>query len=220
LRGAAMAAFLVVIMMQIYPDTWAHTADWYRKVIDDPHSAKRMVLSDSIHFLANPKVAVLGTGMGQYSSRAALITSNEYLSRPLPDMLCAKSDRFSVSMMPALRTFNEFGEGSAISKPYFSLLAILVELGPPLAIVCLIVGLVHLRRNFIWMRSDNPQVARIGVVSCVGLLFLLLCCSIENYLEFPQAIFLPFLLYLVAQSRAWQLTGGADSQVESLDSRT
>jgi len=155
--------------------------------------------------LARPKNALLGVGMGQYSSRAALITSNEYLGRDLPDMVSAKSGYFSDSMMPALRVFGEIGEGSAISKPYFSVLTILVELGPPLTLACLVGMFFHFRRNFAWMQSKNPHLARIGLVSCVGLLFFLLCCGIENYAEFPQAIFLPFLLYLAAQSRASQL---------------
>ncbi len=213
-RGAAMAAFLIVIMMQVYPETWTHTREWYRKVVDNPRSAKRMVIHDSVRFLANPKIAVLGVGMGQYASRAALITSNEYLGRKLPGALSAKSDYFSDSMIPAMRQFNEAGEGSAISKPYFSALAILVEMGPPLALACLVGLLVHFWRNLVWMRSGIPQVARVGLVSCVGLLFFLLCCGIENYLEFPQAIFLPLLLYFVAQSRAWQLAVGSHATTQ------
>jgi hypothetical protein len=220
LRGALLAAFLILLMMQLYPQTWTHTVDWYRKVVDNPRSAKRMVLSDSLALMANPKIAFLGVGMGQYSSRAALITSNEYLSRELPSLLAAKSDYFSDSMMPALAEFNEVGEGSAISKPYFSALTVFVELGLPLALACLVGGWVHWRRNFAWLRSDDPSVARIGLVSCVGLLLVVLCCGIENYLEFPQAIFLPFLLYIVAQSRAWQLTDEVDNAVDSRALRT
>ncbi|NOY28843.1 MAG: hypothetical protein GXP28_01325, partial [Planctomycetes bacterium] len=204
-RAVAMGFFLVFLMVQIYPETWTHTREWYRKVVNDPRSAKRMVLLDSARFLAHPKNAVLGVGMGQYSSRAALITSNEYLRRQLPDVASAKSAYFSDSMISALHVFGELGEGSAISKPYFSALTILVELGPLLALACLIGILFHFRRNLEWMQSKNPQLARIGWVSCVGLLFFLLCCGIENYAEFPQAIFLPFLLYLAAQSRAAQL---------------
>jgi len=205
-RAGAMGFFLLLLMVQIYPQTWTHTREWYRKVVNDPRSAKRMVLTESAQILSQPKNALLGVGMGQFSSRAALITSNEYLRRKLPSFASAKSGYFSDSMMPALQVFSENGEGSAISKPYFSALTILVELGPPLAIACVIGMLVHLRRNFVWMQSENPQLARIGLVSCVGLVFFVLCCGIENYAEFPQAIFLPFLFYLAAQSRASQLS--------------
>ncbi len=214
-RGGAMGVFLLFLMVQIYPDTWQHTREWYRKVVDDPRSAKRMVFIDSVHILAQPKNSLLGVGMGQYSSRAALITSNEYLRRELPGFLSAKSVYFSNSMMPALAMFGENGEGSAISKPYFSALTLLVELGPPLAFACLVGMFFHFRRNFFWMQSKNSHLARVGLVSSVGLLFFVLCCGIENYAEFPQAIFIPFLLYLAAQSRGSQLESESHVVVQS-----
>jgi hypothetical protein len=36
----------------------------------------------------------------------------------------------------------------------------------------------------------------------IGLVFFVACCFIENYVEFPQAIFLPALLYCAALSSA------------------
>ena len=41
-----------------------------------------------------------------------------------------------------------------------------------------------------------------GLAANTGLIFFVLCCAVENYAEFPQAIFLPILLYVVAVSRA------------------
>ncbi|WP_148073413.1 hypothetical protein [Bythopirellula goksoeyrii] len=206
LGGIALVGCLTFIVVQLYPDTIMHTQEWYRKVVQDPRSAKRMVLTDSAEYLSDPKNALLGVGLGQYTSRAALISSNTYLNRELPGPLSGRSDYFVDSMLPAMHRFDEVGEGSAISKPYFSALSAAMELGPPLTFVCLGVLGVHLLRNLHWMLSSNPKLARAGLVSCIGLLFFLLCCVIENYLEFPQAIFLPFLLYLVVQARATQLS--------------
>ena len=70
LRAGAMGVFLLFLMIQIYPDTWIHTREWYRKVVNDPNSAKRMVILDSSGYLSEPKNALLGVGMGQYSSRS------------------------------------------------------------------------------------------------------------------------------------------------------
>jgi hypothetical protein len=33
-------------------------------------------------------------------------------------------------------------------------------------------------------------------------MFFMLCCSIENYAEFSQAVFVPFILFIAAGSRA------------------
>ncbi|TWU20866.1 hypothetical protein [Bythopirellula polymerisocia] len=206
LGGIAMVGCLTFIVVQLYPDTLELTQEWYKKVVQDPRSAKRMVLADSAEYLSDPKNALLGVGLGQYSSRAALISSNTYLNRELPGPLSGQSDYFVDSMIPAMRRFDEVGEGSAIPKPYFSALSAVMELGLPLTLICLGVMGVHLRRNLRWMLSSNPKIARVGLVSCTGLLFFLLCCVIENYIEFPQAIFLPFLLYLVVQARATQLS--------------
>ena len=164
-----------------------------------------MVVVDGWQILSSPKNFVLGTGMGQYSSRAALITSNEYLNRKLPAVATGKSDYFSESISPANRQFMVTGEGSAISKPYFSLLSIVVEFGPLLAGGIFIIFMIHLGRNFRWLLSSTSQIARVGLISCVGLMFTFLCCGIENYLEFPQAIFVPLLLYFIAQAWAFNL---------------
>ena len=206
LGGIALVGCLTFIVVQLYPDTLVLTKEWYKKVVQDPRSSKRMVLDDSAEYLSDPKNALLGVGLGQYSSRAALISSNIYLNMELPGPLSGQSTYFVDSMIPAMRRFDEVGEGSAIPKPYFSALSVVMELGPPLALICLGVMVVHLRRNLRWMLSSNPKIARIGLVSCTGLLFFLLCCIIENYIEFPQGIFLPYLLYLVAQARATQLS--------------
>ena len=76
----------------------------------------------------------------------------------------------------------------------------------------------HLRsvliKNFGLMRSHHAQVAAFGLLSNVGILFFLMCCMIENYMEFPQAIFMPILLFVVAGSRAatiQQEESGAES---------
>ena len=205
LQALVLGLGVMLLVFQFYPETWTLTRQWWQKVAENPRSGKRLVVADSVQFLARPKNAILGLGMGQYTSRASLITSNEYLNRKLPDVITGKSDYYEEAIAPALVEFAESGEGSAISKPYFSALSVLTEFGLIGAAACGIAFLVHLKRNLAWLRSTAPTLARLGMVSAVGLLFFLLCCGIENYIEFPQAIFLPLLLYIAAQSRAWQL---------------
>ncbi len=204
--GVALVGVVMLAIMQVYPSTWEHSINWYDKVVNNPRSPKRMVTVDSVEILSSPKNMFLGTGMGQYSSRAALITSNEYLGRKLPALASGKSFYFTQSIAPARQQFELTGEGSAISKPYFSMLSVLVEFGFVLTITFMLVFLYHLRKNLAWLLSSSPQLARIGLVCSVGLLFALLSCTIENYIEFPQAVFIPLLLYFITQARAESLS--------------
>jgi hypothetical protein len=52
------------------------------------------------------------------------------------------------------------------------------------------------------MRNRDRWVSLYGTMANVGLVFFVLCCTVENYAEFAQAIFLPILLYIAATSRA------------------
>jgi hypothetical protein len=116
--------------------------------------------------------------------------------------MTGQSDYFSAVILPADAVFAEIGEGSAISKPYSSLLSLVVELGVlQFAFLCCVV-LVAFAGNVRLMRSSNPRASAIGFLANAGVLFFALCCTIENYAEFPQAIFLPLLLYVTAQSNA------------------
>jgi hypothetical protein len=52
------------------------------------------------------------------------------------------------------------------------------------------------------MIGNRDQLGRIGFAMMAGILFFLQCCLIENYAEFSQAVFVPFILFVVAGSRA------------------
>lgn len=205
---AAVCTTVMAVGVNIfYPNTYALAADWYRKVALDPESPKRLATAGGTETLRDVKNVVLGTGLGQYSSRAALITSNEYLGIPLPGWLSGQSDYFARIVAPANWEFQEWGEGSAISKPYYSLLSLVVEFGLVISTVLAVVfvrGLVH---GVKLMRMKQAQVAVIGTFTSVGILFFLLCCTIENYMEFSQGVFLPMLLLVIAWSRANYLLG-------------
>ncbi len=99
-----------------------------------------------------------------------------------------------------------------ISKPYFSLLSILMEFGLVQFLVLMAVFAVALGRNLKMMYSPVGKIARTGMLANVGLVFFLSCCLVENYAEFPQAVFVPFLLFKVGFSRARQKY--ADSAID------
>jgi hypothetical protein len=177
---------------------WADMQRWYEHVLVDEESPKKMVTLAASQIMSAPKNLVLGVGIGQFGSRASLISSGEYLNVRLPGFLYGESEYFRQFVRPAQEVFLLHGEGSAMSKPYFSALNILIEFGLPLTLLLL----AALTKLFVYnrrlSRSSDAHARLLGVVANVGLVFFVLCCFVENYLEFPQAIFVPILLYMVA----------------------
>src|SRR5262249_41706051 len=101
LRTLFAAAVLSLLLVEAYPDTMFVAGEWYYKVMDTSNSPKRLVYEGALSILAEPKNMLIGTGLGQYSSRAALMTSNEYLNLPLPAFMIGKSDYFSDYIRPS-----------------------------------------------------------------------------------------------------------------------
>lgn len=220
LRSVAAAALLSWLILELAPDTLTLARDWYTKVTDSDDSPKRLVYEGALSILQDPKNLLIGTGLGQYCSRAALIASDEYLYVKLPGFLTGKSDYFDAYVDPGVVLFFQIGEGSAISKPYMSLLSVPVEFG-----LLLTVGLLAvICRCVIWcarvMSGHGDEVRWIGFSMMVGILFFVLCCFIENYAEFSQAIFLPFILYVVAGSRVRTVLRAAQATSRAPKPRT
>jgi hypothetical protein len=201
-RSIAAATVITLLLLQIYPDTIGEAREWFQKATDTSNSPKQFALSGAATILAQPKNLLIGTGIGQYSSRAALISSDEYLNIKLPLFLTGRSDYYNEHIRPAITLFEKTGEGSAIAKPYMSVISLPVELGLVLTIVLLVV----IGCSVVWyvrlMNGRDGQAGWIGFTMMVGIVFFALCCFIENYAEFSQAIFVPFILFIVAGSRA------------------
>lgn len=193
---------LLTLVLYWYPDTVDNSKQWYDKTINTPDSPKRLAVQGAKIILSDPKNLLLGTGLGQYSSRAALITSGEMLRLPLPALVTGQSDYYRNYLAPSFEVFKERGEGSAISKPYFTWLSILVEFGVLQSMAILFLAIAMVGKCITYMYDSSLSKARTGMVGAIGFVFLVLCCSVENYAEFPQAIFIPYLLFVVGLSRA------------------
>jgi len=116
-RTIAAATAMTFLVLQFYPDTVWLAREWYEKVTDTSDSPKRLALEGAVSILEEPKNLLIGTGLGQYSSRAALISSDEYLNIKLPRFLTGRSDYFDENIRPSLVLFEEVGDGSAMAKP-------------------------------------------------------------------------------------------------------
>ncbi len=193
-------ALLFGLVMLFYPATFKNAEGWYEKTVLNPKSPKWIASMGGAEILAEPKNFLIGTGLGQYSSRAALISSNTYTRTKLPGMLTGQSDYYRETIVPATRVFDESGEGSAISKPYFSMLGLAVELGFVGTMAMIAISTFWFVDNWKLERRTHGWHKHLALAMNIGLLFFLLCCLIENYAEFPQAIFMPFLLFLAAKT--------------------
>jgi hypothetical protein len=215
MRMVIAAGFLMAAVLWFFPQTPALAILWMQRVMfqDFP---KGLIVVEAIELLRDPKVALMGTGVGQFTSRAALFSSGEYLSLPLPPVLTGQSTWFIEIVAPLLDLQERIGEGSAIAKPYFSLVTIVIEFG---LVVTALLGWwifkqgLRARRLFKFGVREVEALARFQVGF---LLFLLLCSTVENYFEFVQALMLPVLLYIFATGRiAYCLERGTEELPES-----
>ncbi len=192
---------LVGLVLWVYPNTYQNAIGWFEKTVMDENSPKRLAINGAAEALREPKNLLIGTGIGQYSSRAALFATNDYLRIELPDLLSGKSQYYKQHLQHANAVFAETGEESALSKPYFSVLSVITEFGLGTSLILLLMLVNTLKRNFDLSRDEDTRRARFGMVANMGLIFFILCCLVENYAEFPQAVFMPALLYIFAGSR-------------------
>lgn len=200
LKLGAVVAVLVVLMASVSSIDGHDINEWYRKVALEQDSPKKMVTISAVNLMQEPKNLLLGTAMGQFGSRAALMSSGEYLSTALPKWLTGESQYYRDLYMPPLYEYQSHGEASAISQPSYSVMNLTVELGLPLALVLFVMVVYNFYRNWRLARSADAHARVVGMWANVGLVFFVSCCFIENYIEFPQAIFLPALLYFAALS--------------------
>ncbi len=112
---------------------------------------------------------------------------------------------FTELVDPAIARYAVVGEGSAIAKPYSSATSLLAEFGPVtfavivIAVAAVIIG--QLRQG----RLAGPDERRIRTYLAAGAIFFVLLSLVENYLEFPQALLIPGLLYVIADRYAGQI---------------
>ena len=162
IRIGAVLVVLAVLTATVSSITLADTKGWYEKTMLDEASPKKMVTFAAAKIMSSPKNVLLGVGMGQYGSRAALITSGDYLSVKIPDVLLGESQYYHELIVPPLAVFQKQGEGSAISKPYYSALNQIVEFGVPLTLLLLAAGAFQFLRNRQLSASPVPHIAHRG----------------------------------------------------------
>lgn len=137
-----------------------------------------------------PLQPLIGLGPGQYSSRASLIMSGQYLqgtSLPLPHYASALTEKYILALWNSVK--QRPGMGSSYF-PFYSWLSLYTEMGI-IGILAALLILVNLTLNIRrWNSVEFPGLS----IAMLTLLFYIAFLGIQdNYWEFTQAIFPAFL---------------------------
>lgn len=163
---------------------------------------RAIVMLDSVTRLPReyPLMPLVGLGPGQFSSRAALLASGDFLDRgerSLPLIRPQSSPAFKRYLAPLVRQARNpaFG-GSSTVEPFFSWLSVYTEFGLP----CLLgllgwATIIVFRVRRLASRKDERLL---GTAVVAGVVFLVLLGLQLNYWEVPQAILIGALLTKVS----------------------
>jgi hypothetical protein len=180
------------------PQIVEHIDGWADKVLLTPNSSKRLAVSGALKLMEG-KNLLLGVGLGQFSSRAAIMSSSSGRLN-LPKMLVDTSTYYERYMKLPVILFRQYGETSAMAMPYFSALSVITEFGLVFAAL-LLFKIVQTVIENIRLGAASPEAWRLSCYCNFFIGFIVLCSFIQNYLELTQAIMIPVLLYIVSKAR-------------------
>lgn len=209
----------IMIVLLFFPRTIDLALAWFQKIAFGNYP-KALITIDAFELLIEDfKIAIMGTGLGQFSSRASLFSSGDYLGFKIPEMLTDSSNFYKTLVEPKLELQEQIGEGSAIAKPYYSVLSLLIEFGLIIFGILIYYVFAFLNKNKKYSLSKNSEVALLSKFMNAFILFLIMCSFIENYSEFVQAITIPILLLGIALSRRNYLLKSRLVEFKKLDAK-
>lgn len=194
---------VVVLLVDLFfPESISIGLSWYERLFILADLPKVSITIESVHLLGSAKILLLGTGLAQFCSRAALFLSGDYISGSLPAVLLGQSYYYAKFVDPEMTLHRLAESPSAIATPNYSILSVLMELGVIVFLLLGILGIREYRRNNkIASVSKNKEVIYLAKFINATLVFTLLSSFVENYLEFVQATVIPVLLVIIARSR-------------------
>jgi hypothetical protein len=215
-RRLMIVVFVLTVIMVgflLQPRNFGLISFYYEKVTS-LESLKALVTKESVTELPTeyPWVYVTGLGPGQYCSRAGLISTGRYFGefthpKKLPLLKPESSNAFQQYVYPK---WEEFATNPAIygnstmSRPFYSLLSLLIEFGYLLfaiLVAWIFVLISRIRSRHQIAAKRKFQLASLYSVACGTLIaFYIFVSFFENYLEVAHAIFLGLLLFKYTSS--------------------
>ncbi len=163
----------------------------------------------------HPDISVLGTGLGQFSSRAGLIASGTYLggldeNRSIPFFPISQSEYFknyAFDIYYSMKMDKSTVHGAA-SRTFFSLMSIYVELGIAVSIIIvfyIIQKIRSLKTRYLLFNNYNLNYEKnIVIIIIATILFFIFISFFENYLEMSQATLTCFILIKIFYNKISQ----------------
>jgi len=210
-RGRAWVALAVILLglgPLILPENFGNIPSYIQKTLEihpEAYSPKARMIYFTLNEIPenNPVKWLVGTGPGQFCSRAALILTGEYLAGRNIYVEPSIGPLTSKYVIPLLLLFSEEKMTGSTLFPFSSWISLAVETGM-LGIVIVIWAVSRGSRCF--LRKGSSALPNLGFGAHVLMIYILLLGFQDNYWEFTQAVFLPILLIVLAY-RYLQLGG-------------
>lgn len=189
----------------------------YFKLYSSGESFKTLAMKKAIIDLYNdhPYISFLGTGLGQFSSRAGLIASGTYLggldeNRSIPLFPIAQSVYFKDYAFDIYYTMkmDKSTVHGAASRTFFSLMSIYVELGIALflSVLLYLLDTINSLKNKYKIYDKNilNKEKNTVIIIITSILFFIAVSFFENYLEMSQATLTCFILIKIFYNKTLQ----------------
>ncbi len=154
-----------------------------------------------------PLMPIIGLGPGQFSSRAAAMTSGYYLGgidnpNGLPLLPKSMSQAFNTYLLDLW--FQSKDSAGSTSQPFSSWLATYTEFGGVTVLSLIAILGYHIVK--IVLLTYRTKHRWLGTVWCTSVLFLFLLGFQDTYWEVPQAILLGVMLIKILQANIFVIT--------------
>jgi len=208
-RILVVSALVLTISASVVlqPNNFALIAFYFERMVTN-QSPKTIVTVNSITKLPTdfPWVYTIGLGPGQYSSRAGLIGTGHYFgdfNKPkevplITNSVSAPLKKYTYTHWKDYATNPKYGS-STMSRPFYSALSVLMELGYIIT-AALLVSIVRrvsgIKRIYESMLKKNRSLVAFYAFACAAfVLYFMFISFFENYMEVTQAIFPGLILY-------------------------
>jgi hypothetical protein len=195
-------AFVAGLIFVTQPKNFS-LISYYSNSLMSLESPKVLVIANSVSLLPQeyPDALLYGLGPGQYTSRASLISSGRYFGEfdnpvriPFLDASTASKafNDYIFDIWEVYATNIEQYGNSTMSRPFFSILSLLIEFGLIIFVLMLILlfrYLSKIRKRYLQANlGENKTLAYYHFVNMVSVLFIFYLAFFENYLESSASI--------------------------------